>query len=70
MTHLFKNILNTNLSAQAESFFFFLPKLFEMKNVNKVMVKLFTHPKEFYIAVHFQKETPFFFNYFIWLFSQ
>lgn len=43
MTHLFKNILNTNLSTQAESCF--LPKLFEMKNVNEVMVKLFTNPK-------------------------
>lgn len=43
MTHLFKNILNINLSTQAESCF--LPKLFEMKNVNEITVKLFTNPK-------------------------
>lgn len=43
MTHLFLNILNTNLSTQAESCF--LPKLFEMENVSEVTVKLFTNPK-------------------------
>jgi len=50
MTHLFKNILNTNLFTQAESWL--LVKLFEIKNVNEVTVQLFTNPKSFYIVVH------------------
>lgn len=43
MTHIFKSILNTNLSTQAKSQF--LAKLLAMKNVNEGTVKLFPNPK-------------------------
>lgn len=41
-----------------------------MKNVKEGTVKLFTNPELFHIAVHVQKETPFSFEYLIWLFSK
>lgn len=41
-----------------------------MKNVNEGIVKLLTNPKLFHTVVHVQMETPFSFEYLIWLFSK